>query len=352
MNLTKKNKYNQGFTLIEVAMVMIIGGLIVAAFSAGLAIYIKNTQLKVTQKRLEAIDTALQNYLNQAGAYPCPARFQTALDNANFGVAVPNCSTTAPGGGDDTVRTASTRPGGTRDVRIGTVPVRTLNLPDDYVSDAWGGRFTYAVTEKLTSTTTYDRNEGGIKVVDSGGNDVIVYPAAAAGHYVVVSHGVNKSGAVPTAGGAPLTCTAGNEQENCDSDSTFLNTLLVNEGTNKFDDIVRARSVSPFGAAIPSGAIMAFDVPCPPGWAAYAAASGRFIVGSGTLGAQTYAASATGGSAFKSQAELGYQNGASPLKSGAFSGSGSTAFLQPLASGTPPFDMRPPYLALNYCRKN
>jgi hypothetical protein len=231
------------------------------------------------------------------------------------------------------------------------VPVRTLNLPDDYIADSWGGRFTYAVTEDLTNDATYDADNGAIRVIDSAGNDVIVTPAVGTGHYVVVSHGSNLSGAVPTNGGngAVPVCpppVTNFDAENCNRNSTFRNTILVNEGANRFDDMLRARSISPFGAAIPSGAVMAFNLTsCPQGWSNYANADGRVIVGFSA----GYALNSPVGNNDDTLTlgEMGYgvtSNGINPTAL-ISTAAGGVTFLRPVAGGPLPHDTTQAYVA-------
>jgi len=358
--MNAKPQKNQGFTLIEVAIVMLIGGLLTAALAAALTVYIQKTRLDVSKKRLEAIQEAVQTFVSQNGSYPCPARFLSPMDDANFGVAVPNCAGAAPGGTDDTVRTAGrATPAPARNVRIGSVPVRTLNLPDDFMADAWGNRFTYAVTEALTDNDTFDADEGGIFVIDSAGNNVIVHPAAGSGHYAIVSHGRNRSGAIPLSGGAAATCPPNNatnlDAENCNRDATFRNSILISEGTTQFDDLLRARAISPFGATIPTGAVMAFDLPaCPQGWDAYGDADGRVIVGAASPSGD--AVGATGGvnSAQLPLTELGYNvptNVFIRSTAVATTAAGNYSFLRPEINPRAVHDNRQAYLALRYCVK-
>ncbi len=286
---------SNGFTLIEVAIVLVIAGLLFGTASSLLLLYMNQAQVKTTRQRTAAIDEALQLFLNLNGRYPCPASIEASSDTADFGVEVasgfpvgsPKCSDLS-----GTINGTREAPGILRNfgVRIGAVPVRTLNLPDEFIADAWGRRFTFAMTERLASSGTYDRDEGDIDIIDSNGNYIVNPsrdPAAGLAHYVIVSHGKNGSGGTPIGGGnSTFPCVAADlEGENCNNDAIFRKTMLFSTGTSSMDDYIGFRATTAFGGEIPPGAVMAFNLhSCPTGWVEYSAASGRIIVGVGNNG--------------------------------------------------------------------
>ncbi len=343
-------KKNSGFTLIEVAIVLLIGGILLSSASALLLTYMKKVQISTTEKRLEAIQDAMQLFLNLNGRYPCPADPADGLDTADFGVEQPI------GGVSCTTPTTAGRGG--RNIVYGSIPVRTLNLPDDFIGDAWGGRFSYAVTKALAETGTFNRTEGAITIVDRNNNPVVRDPADAAAdpgvvQYTIVSHGKNNSGATSLDGQQISACVpAVQEGENCNNDDTFRSTLLVSGAmdNNYNDDIVRYRAITAFGEWIPAGAVMAFNLAaCPDGWNTYAAGDARFIVGSGA----TYALGATGGDATVAltNAQIGYQPSATGIVAAAI-GAGGTSFGQSLGVAATAHQNLPPYVALLYCEKS
>lgn len=355
---------NNGFTLIELAMVIMIGGILLGTLSSAILIYLKKTQINTTEQRLEKIDEAMQLFLSLNGRLPCPASLTDGVDTATFGVEIaPDCSTAGAVLG--TTRLTTGRGG--RIIRIGTVPTRSINLPDDYIADAWGQRFTYAVSEALASPGTYNRTEGAIFVVDTAGNSVIT-PAGSA-HYVLISHGNNGFGATTLEGVAGLTCDNTTlEGENCNNDEVFRNSLLTSTANNAnvFDDHVILRSNSVFGNEIPPGAVMAFNLnACPQGWTQFADATGRTIVGTGTYNEsynipgrtgwsnnETYNLGDTGG--FASWRENYNEGGvtAHPVPIDPNLIPGTITFAQMPTGGEPlPHENRPPYVALLYCER-
>jgi prepilin-type N-terminal cleavage/methylation domain-containing protein len=262
-----KNRENsKGFTLVETAIVLVIGGLILTMLFNSMNIYMKNTKLKTTRERIAAIDEQVQIYLEDRGFLPCPASLSAEPDTT---------SATTPYGGETNCSNAAiaNHTFGTT-VRIGMVPTRTLNLPDEFGYDAWGNRLLYAVTTNLArDATSYSRTGGTVNVVDSRRNSPANIITANA-HYVVVSHGPDKVGGYNAGGRQGIACppnsaTAPLDQENCNNDGVFRNTVLVSDSGNasNFDDVVTVRAETNFNRAIPPGAVMLFNLPaCPQGW--------------------------------------------------------------------------------------
>lgn len=265
-------KRSAGFSILEAAVVVAIGGIMIAAGTDLLLSYMQQVRINATQARLRAIDEALGQYLISNGSYPCPASLTAPVDTAAYGTQVTNdCFGAALAAG--TFRATSPGPGPLHNgrIRIGAVPTRTLNLSDQFMNDAWNDRIVYAVTEALASpgnvsaTPLYDPNKGSIKVVDSGGFDVAM-PASTA-HYVIISHGQNRVGAYTAEGALHSACTGALESNNCQHTAgTFLRTQLT--GTN-YDDYLIFHTTAVEGI-VPTGASLPFynQTLCPAGWIA------------------------------------------------------------------------------------
>lgn len=122
---------------------------------------------------------------------------------------------------------------------------------------------------------------------------------------------------------------------------------------------------------IPGGAVMAFNLTsCPTGWSPVTAAQGRFIVGTGTLGADGYGLGETGGSARHAltEEEMPPHTHQTWSRVGSAQWSNSPtpyALMQPgyyneptswtggaAPGGAKPHENRPPYLALLFCQKS
>jgi prepilin-type N-terminal cleavage/methylation domain-containing protein len=232
-----KNQYRRGFTLLELAIVMAIIGVIVAS---GISLGLSRTEaarISSTEAKLDRIEEALGAYLVMNGFLPCPAVGSTAKTVATFGVAeAAGCaSTTCTGGGCGT------------DLKVGVVPVRTLNLSDDYMFDGWGRRITYAVHRKATlSRADFADTSAGIITIQNYAQTSNLSTDAL---LILMSHGNNGHGAWPESGQFSGTqnrvtagVTAGPETENAETVATELSfdaTFVQARRATNFDDIVR-----------------------------------------------------------------------------------------------------------------
>jgi prepilin-type N-terminal cleavage/methylation domain-containing protein len=211
-------KNNNGFTLIELTVVLIITGLIVAGASHAFYLWLVQHRLDVTKQRMAAIEAALVKHVQENGDLPCAA---PRVDRSDPGYGrESDCSGAAPTG------TAQTAGSGGRNVRIGAVPVRTLDLSDEHRLDGWYSSFTYAVTEVLASDNPlFDINLGAISIIDENGASVITPDGSAL--YAVVSHGYEGD------------CASGMDAENCNDDDTFRAApFSTGDNTGFFDDFI------------------------------------------------------------------------------------------------------------------
>lgn len=342
------NKSEAGFTLIEMAIVIIIGGILLSFLGSALIAYMKKSRINTTEFRSEIIQEALAQYLSVNKRYPCAASRIDGPADPNFGREVNDCSSAPVGGARSS--------GG---VRIGAIPTRTLNLPDDFITDGWGNKFTYAVTEVLATPLLYSSDGGLISVLDSVGNPLIIAKPLpdppSLGHYVLVSHGASGNNSYPLGSIAlprPVCAVVSLEDENCNDDAVFRSTLVSSDvtGANFYDDYTYYKGQTAPVLTIPAGAVMAFNLGvCPDGWAAYAEAEGRFVMGAdnGILPAPD-----------NSHQKFFVQDAAAqfpiaPYPVGGAAGETTTLNLASGVSGITDSDpaLIPPYIALLYCEK-
>lgn len=235
--------YNKGFTLIELAISLLVLSIILGAY---FAVDIRSSFTKsdeVTQKNMQVIKQALLSFYNQNGYLPCPATL-TGVDN-DLGLAT-NCSAAAPSG-------ISVAGGGVDEIRTGAVPIQNLNLPVEYFTDAWGSRIRYTVIKDLAidarsfnnhtspNTVIYMQSQG------SGTN----YNTTDKIAYVLVSVGPNQAGGNGVNGVLIQPC-AGQSLSNCNGDEFFefnfrdltnTNSLGVNSDI-RFDDYLTWQTYS------------------------------------------------------------------------------------------------------------
>ncbi len=239
---------NSGFSMIELAIVILIIGIIAAStFSMG-AQKIEEARLLQTNMKLDRIQEALMTFRKKNLRLPCPGDQALTQSDTDYGMEAAN-----PGrctGGVPAIAAAYVDAAGV--VAEGAVPFNALGLPPDFMVDGWKRRFTYAVTIKLTENEAFEvydiyENCPSITVQnDSGAN------RTTDGAYVVLSHGPNGHGAFTaqaTRWNAGSTNVSERANCNCLVNGAFditYNPVYVQRSptianTNSFDDLVRYR---------------------------------------------------------------------------------------------------------------
>ena len=198
-----------------------------------------------TRLQLREIGASLDSYVRSNGAYPKPARVNIGVTGTSFGKS------------DDGTNLASTGAAAAK-VWFGALPFATIGLPASYASDCWGNRFTYAVTDVLTSSATFAANDGALTVragnwsaaptaCGSGGNCIsskAAYALASRGENPLVPCQRNYSGLA-----AGCYCNSQQadsgvtrpDKENCDTNNAVFHASAFNNGPNApnyFDDLV------------------------------------------------------------------------------------------------------------------
>ncbi len=137
--LAKNITRESGFTLVELAIVLVIVGVLMGSFIGSLASRIEVTQRDNTKEQLEDIKSALLGFSAAEGRLPCPAIANPAIAN-EIGEEQP------VGGGVCTSQ-------------HGFVPGKTLGLAGSYnrdnlLLDTWGNPIRYSVTTSDVSAFT------------------------------------------------------------------------------------------------------------------------------------------------------------------------------------------------------
>ena len=220
-------KCRQGFSLIEMAFVLVIVTLLLGGLLVPFATQVEQKRIAETQKAMEEIKEALLGFAVANGRLPCPAPSATSGD-APPPPCLPNI--------------------------VGFLPYATLSVNR---ADAWGHLYRYAVSQDFTTAfalPTY--NSSGIcltscativvKTRDSSVGATALTNGAVA---VVISFGKNGYGGYSADGYrvAPLTDTTSDEYANATLGSPFFSRTQTGprpsckDGTAnpcEFDDLV------------------------------------------------------------------------------------------------------------------
>jgi len=147
-----QRRIQSGFTLIEIAVVLVIVGLLVGGFIGTFTSRIEATRRDNTQKQIEEIRTAVLGFASAQGRLPCP-------------------TTTTNAGQSQPLSGACALP-------HGFVPGRTLGINgtynrDNLLVDAWGNPLRYSITDANTDAFTRLRGVGNGGMQDTGMDNLL-----------------------------------------------------------------------------------------------------------------------------------------------------------------------------------
>lgn len=260
--LPRPANQQRGFSLLEIAIVMIFAGLFIAGYAAAAKVERAKYNQEVNPERLATITAALEQYRAENGFYPCPALPSAPVgtsDHGRAGDCTAPWSMTGFGCDADGVcvkagrlydhdDNPSTDPVPMR-VREGAIPTTALNLPSSVAGDTYGRQFRYAVAEVLAADKpAYTKYEslGGIDVVTAANVSALDTPEST--RFAVFGLGADgRGGYVHGSGRAYLPCIADRmDSINCDKSNSAkavyrtASRAVPNDITaaNYFDDFV------------------------------------------------------------------------------------------------------------------
>jgi prepilin-type N-terminal cleavage/methylation domain-containing protein len=200
------NRRDRGFTLIELAIGLVIIAALLGMLMVPLSTQFDQQRYSETQRQLDTMREAVVGFAVATGRLPCPATPNVA--NTTAGAGTENCG-----------------------IVEGVAPWVSLGVPE---TDAWGRRFTYRVTAAFadapaagTLSSFLMTDNGDITITNGGANIATQIPA------IIVSHGKNGLGAYQQ-NGTQIAGTVGDELQNANNTPTFVSRLNAPD----FDDLV------------------------------------------------------------------------------------------------------------------
>lgn len=201
-----------------------------------------------TTLTMQKIEAATMGFMAAYGRRPCPADGQYAVDTANFGVEAATPGTCTGG----TPASSFGPDAGTGEVVGGTVPTKTLGLPDEYAFDGWGRRITYVVDKRATQQYVCSSLENWPTMTGKGGIAIKDGTGTVTGNVMAayISHGPDGHGAFPMQGSSVANrmntgtidsdklTNAGEDTSYAYSTSNFTNAKIQKDRTATFGDIV------------------------------------------------------------------------------------------------------------------
>ncbi len=251
-----------GFSMIQLMVAITLASLLTAG-TLQFQKEVKNYKISQTTKdNLDEIDKAIKIFVKENGRLPCVAPDNARPDSANFGIEVACTASAAPSGvfSNDIVGTS----GGNVAIWTGTLPTRTLSLPDRFMLDGYKRRYKFVITKPMAVAATYFSSVGEIPVVNAAGASVLNGTDRAA--YAVISTGVDGIGATTIEGNLPIPCNGvGLDIENCDNDGILRSALFLNaRGTaTHFDDKINYKTKADI-TQMNVGSYLLEKMPCNP----------------------------------------------------------------------------------------
>lgn len=186
------NKH-RGFTLIELAIVMAVIGLLVGGLVVPLSKRLEMQAYADTQAHLDKAVEALTGFAILNGRLPCPASDGRGLELTPTPENAPTLCGAADHS-DDASNSANTS--------WGHLPWSTLGIAPGDGADAWGYQLRYAVRTNLATgvaganlLTATKLTQNGIGVFDPNSNAPVIAPDKNGALFVVYSLGKNHAGA-------------------------------------------------------------------------------------------------------------------------------------------------------------
>lgn len=230
-------KAQDGFSLIQLAIVLTVAGVLISGFLQLYKIEEKRRLMAKTDYAIFTVTDSLSKYLSRNGRYPCPARTDRSASDEDYGEET-DCTDMASVDGDTCGDGYCVATQSGKRIRIGMLPFKDLDIGREDIIDAYKNRFTYVVTEQQ-ATASYVEGDGVIQLLDiddSTGGAITQNNL----DMLFFSHGENGAGATRSSGVAAANqCDqAGMDEENCDLDGVFISDERAksNLATGTYDD--------------------------------------------------------------------------------------------------------------------
>lgn len=271
MNGKSSFRYRQnirGFTLIEIAVVVLIVGVLTAPLAGLYTQYLQQKVLDDTKKNVDSAVNVIVDFQLNNGRYPCPADPALPPTDPNYGLERRDTATglCIVGGSCATGVCRATNgydtdnAGGPDNVLIGAIPFRSLSeksvnhrVSFRTATDGFHNKLGYAVTEVLTVSSTFNTQRGALIVNQQDGTTAIIQsttPGAPSrgAHFAIFSHGKDGNGAFNTEGKITAPCGTmiqAADNENCNGDAILMQGVsnIFGPGPNHYDDYVKYKTI-------------------------------------------------------------------------------------------------------------
>lgn len=224
-----------GFTLVELSIVLLVAGLLLSGMLGAYQSQLEASRVRETRQAMREARDAIIGFALSTGHLPCPAN--------------PTLANTVATAGQE----ARSGAAGSCTYPDGALPWATLGLRE---LDAWGQRYSYRASGYFADTsnasigpssTCVPATDPAVSFAICSVGDLTILPQASAlGGIpvvaVIVSHGKNLRGAYGPQGGVRLGVPSGDELENADDDSRFVDHPFTHDADSHsaayYDDLL------------------------------------------------------------------------------------------------------------------
>ena len=165
----------RGFSLIDLAIVMTIVGVLLAGFLTTYKLYQTTHAMAVTEQNFNAVQEAIGAYISVQKHYPVPAGYGLVDGETGYGLSASAANITTCG---STPGHGKVCKGGngvdSEQVLVGLVPFSDLNLAPEQARDGYGRLFTYAVSQALTVASADPNANGSSDLIDEANYHVCI----------------------------------------------------------------------------------------------------------------------------------------------------------------------------------
>lgn len=232
----------RGFTLLELSISLLLAGLM-AAFIIKISAGANRADCYVTTKaQMEQLKNAVERFSIKNDRFPRPARRNVGVQDLAYGREALATDIDRLDNGDGTF------------ALFGALPFQALGIPVENASDCWGNKYSYVVTEALTSNSTSNGfldplTKGGFSLRGDAGTTFLNEVG-----YAIISHGEDGFGAVKNNYSSGVIDTVASRgwctfdgayplnTQNCDVQNNILVNAQFNDGQNGgnrfYDDLI------------------------------------------------------------------------------------------------------------------
>lgn len=261
-------KNQNGLTLVEVAIFLVVAGLILLPILEALKVEKIRDKVLYTKGSLAEITSAINIFYSTGNLrYPCPASVIAGQGAANLGEEGDCTPANLKLCTDPTWRTTTglcTTNYTNTGVVFGGVPFKVLKLDQNVSVDSWGNKILYAVTYEQVVAATFTGNNGALQILSTDSPlevaaDGVPDPETNFADFILFSTGDNGRGGFSKNGNVLGACGTynvdGYDNENCDLDNVFFNEREIGStlsgaysviaGPTYFDDWTRYQESVP-----------------------------------------------------------------------------------------------------------